>query len=149
METWIVLLIIAAVLVIIEVATQMVWTLCLAFGCVAAALLSVCGVSAEWTIGMTSILTLIFYIFMIPVLTRWQEKARKRNGKRARTGMEALLGRVAVVTNEIRPGELGRARIDGDYWQVRIPGLDRVIKRGEEVVVTSYDSIILDVEVKN
>ena len=70
----------------------------------------------------------------------------KRRGYDSRTGMDALLGRKAVVTHEIRPGELGRARIDGDNWQVRAPGVRTVIRHGEEVSVTGYDSIILTVE---
>ena len=63
----------------------------------------------------------------------------------ARTGMDALLGRRATVTHAIRPGELGRARIDGDNWQVQCPSATEEIKAGTEVVVTSYDSIILTV----
>jgi membrane protein implicated in regulation of membrane protease activity len=59
--------------------------------------------------------------------------------------MDALLGRRATVTQEIKPGELGRARIDGDNWQVRAPGIHTTITRGEEVIVNSYDSIILNV----
>lgn len=60
--------------------------------------------------------------------------------------MDALLGRRATVTHEIRPGRLGRARIDGDNWQVQAPGVGHVIPAGREVTVTSYDSIILTVE---
>lgn len=59
--------------------------------------------------------------------------------------MDALEGRRATVTHAIRPGQLGRARIDGDNWQVRAPGVDREIRAGEEVSVTGYDSIILTV----
>ncbi len=42
-------------------------------------------------------------------------------------------------------GHLGRARIDGDNWQVRCPESTAEIPAGNEVVVTSYDSIILTV----
>lgn len=148
MEAWIILLIIAAILVAIEVATQQVWTFVLAFGCIAAALLSVFGVPLLWLLGITALLSVLFYIVMIPVMNRWQERARRRSGREGRTGMEALLGRVAIVTHDIRPGHLGRARIDGDYWQVRIPGCNHVVVRDTEVVVTAYDSIILTAELK-
>lgn len=69
----------------------------------------------------------------------------KRTGREARTGMDALLGRKAVVTNEIRPGDTGRVRIDGDNWQAVAPGVNFTIHKGTETVVTAYDSIILTV----
>ncbi len=148
MDAWIILLIVAAILVAVEVASQQVWTFVLAFGCVVAAVLSVCGLPLLWLLGITAALSIVFYIVMIPVMNRWQASARRRSGKEGRTGMDALLGRVAIVTHDIRPGHLGRARIDGDYWQVRIPGCNQVVLRDTEVVVTAYDSIILTAELK-
>lgn len=91
------------------------------------------------------IVAIVALVAFIPAIVRWQNRQRHRSGKAGRTGMDALLGRVAVVTDEIRPGRLGRARIDGDYWQVRIPDSCQYVARGGEVVVTGYDSIILDV----
>ena len=69
----------------------------------------------------------------------------KRRGYDSRTGMDALLGRRATVIHPIHPGRLGRARIDGDNWQVQAPSVCEVIPDGTEVVVTGYDSIILTV----
>lgn len=59
--------------------------------------------------------------------------------------MDALLGRHGTVTEEIRPGKLGRVRIDGDNWQARLESPKAGAKRGDTVVVASYDSIILTV----
>lgn len=148
MNAWIILLIAAAVLVAVEIATQQVWTLVLAAGCLAAAVMGACGVPALWTVTGAAVLSIVFYIVMIPVLNRWQNRARRRSGSKGRTGMEALLGRTAIVTHDIEPGRLGRARIDGDYWQVQMPGCNHTVHRGAEVVVTAYDSIILTVEHK-
>lgn len=60
--------------------------------------------------------------------------------------MDALLGRKAIISEEITPERLGRARIDGDNWQVKSTGEPKTIKRGTEVVVIGYDSIILEVK---
>lgn len=68
-----------------------------------------------------------------------------RTAHAARTGMDALLGRRAIVTETVRPGSLGRARIDGDNWQVQAPSEPMAIPVGAEVIVTGYDSIILTV----
>lgn len=149
MEVWLIMLIIAAVLVIVEIAFQMVWSLCLAVGFVVAAVMNLSGVGAVWCLTAAAATSIVFYLLMIPVFERWQERARKRMGKEERTGMDALLGRTAIVIDPIYPGRLGRARIDGDYWQVRIPGGKETMERGSEVVVTAYDSIILDVVPKH
>ncbi len=145
MEIWIIWLIVAAVLVITEVLTQMIWTLCLAIGCVGALVASWFGVSIVWQVIILAIVSVIAFIWLIPVFRRWHDESNKREKRDDRTGMDALLGRRAVVTEEIRPGQLGRARIDGDNWQVK-SSCDETIKKGCEVVVTSYDSIILHVQ---
>lgn len=147
MDLWILWLAVAGVLLILEIAFQWVWTLCLAIGCVAALVGALCGATALMQVVCMSASAVVAYILLIPILNKWQKKARDK--KKTRTGMDALLGRMAIVTDEIKPGRLGRARIDGDYWQVRIPGSTEVVRRGEEVVVTGYDSIILDVEKSN
>jgi membrane protein implicated in regulation of membrane protease activity len=76
---------------------------------------------------------------------RWHERQISKEGGAALTGMDALIGRKAIVTEDVRPGEKGRARIDGDVWQVVAPGVDSIISRGAEVTVTAYNSIILTV----
>lgn len=145
MEMWIIWLIVAAALVITEVLTQMIWTLCLAIGCVGALVASLFGASIVWQIVIMAIVSVVAFVWLIPVFKRWHEESNRKEKRDDRTGMDALLGRKAVVTEEIRPGQLGRARIDGDNWQVR-SSEEETIKNGSEVVVTSYDSIILHVK---
>ena len=120
MEIWIIWLIAAALLAIAEVLTQSIWTLCLAIGCAAGLVCSLCGVPAAWQIAATAIASVAAYFILLPWFKRRMTIEEKRRGYDSRTGMDALLGRKAVVTHEIRPGELGRARIDGDNWQVRM-----------------------------
>lgn len=138
-------LIIGVLLICLEVLTQMMAALCLAIGCIAAAVAKWCGGGLLWQIGVMAVVSLLAYVALMPLFKRMHERMIARNKHDDRTGMDALLGRRAVVTHQIRPGEQGRARIDGDSWIVVAPGIDRVIKAGEEVVVTGYDSIILTV----
>lgn len=142
MEIWITWLIVAALLIVIEVLSQMMWALCLAVGALAAMVCSLCGLDMIWQVVALGVASALAYIVFLPIFRRWHERSDLRE---ARTGMDALLGRKAIVTHEIRPGQLGRARIDGDSWQVRAPGVNQTIKAGSEVVVTAYDSIILTV----
>ena len=146
MDIWVIWLIIIGVLLIIEVLTQMMWALCLAVGCVLGMLCSFLGLSILWQIIIAAIGSVIAYILLVPLFQKWHALSVDKKGKKARTGMDALLGRKAIISEEITPDRLGRARIDGDNWQVKSTGEPKTIKRGTEVVVTGYDSIILEVK---
>lgn len=142
MSSWLIWLCAALILMLVEVLSQAIWAFCLAVGCLIAAALSLITPSLAVqgiSIGVGAVLA---WLLLAPLVRKWEHK----RSKTTRTGMDALLGRRAIVTDEIRPGELGRARIDGDYWQVRAPGIATPIHRGAEVTVTAYDSIILTVE---
>ena len=145
MEIWIIWLIVAAVLVIAEVLTQMIWTLCFAIGCAGALVASLFGVGIVWQIVILAAVSVLAFLWLLPVFKRWHDNSNKKENRDDRTGMDALLGRRAVVTEEILPGKLGRARIDGDNWQVR-SSATQPVKAGSEVVVTAYDSIVLHVQ---
>lgn len=142
MEPWIFWLIAAALLLITEVLTQMMWALCLTAGALCALTLSLLGVDTVWQATALLATGLGTYAAVLPRFRRFHAKAAER---KSRTGMDALLGRRAMVTHAIKPGQLGRARIDGDSWQVQAPGISEEIPAGAEVSVTAYDSIILTV----
>lgn len=146
MSLWIIWVALAAILLIIEVCTQMLWTLCVAVGCLTALLADWLGITLEWQIVIVAITSVITYIILLPVVRRWHERQAERRSHASRTGMDALLGRRGMVTHEIKPDQPGRVRIDGDSWQAVIPKLSQTVQRGTEVVVTGYESIILTVE---
>ncbi len=148
MSVWIIWLAAAALLLIIEVFTQMFWTLCLAIGCIGGLIGELCGVGTAWELVILAAVSFVAYAALAPVFQRWHERELKKAGRSDRTGMDALLGRRAIVTQEIKPGEMGRARIDGDNWQVVAPGCSDAVKKGQEVVVEGYDSIILTVSTR-
>lgn len=145
MDLWIIWIIAAVGLLIVEVMSQMVWTFCLAIGCVVALVCELFGLPLAWQLVILAIATVLAYIILVPKVKKLHQQALEKEGRKDRTGMEALLGRKATVTDEIKPGELGRVRIDGDSWQCRAPGADHIIRRGTTVTVTAFDSIILTV----
>ena len=60
------------------------------------------------------------------------------------TNADALIGRQAIVTEEINPDKnTGRVKIDGDDWKAEA---SEVLAVGEKVEVVSRDSIILKVK---
>lgn len=146
MSAWIFWIIFAGVLIALEVLTQWIWTFCLAIGCVGALVAYLLDASLPMQIVVAAVVGIIAYFVSVPVMKKRFIRQQQKGGESSRTGMEALLGRRAEVLHEIEPGKLGRARIDGDRWQVRAPGVDSLIRRGSTVVVTGYDSIILTVK---
>ena len=120
MELWLIWIIIAVVLIIVEVLTQMLWALCLGAGAILAMAASLLGVDLVWQIVIMAVAALGFYLVAFP----WFRRIHN-----ARTAHTAL----------------GRARIDGDNWQVQAPSEPMAIPVGAEVIVTGYDSIILTV----
>lgn len=145
METWIFWLAAAAVLLIVEIMTSMVWTLCLSVGCLAALGASLLGFDLTVQMVSLAVVAVLTFAVVAPRFKRRLQKTHAAATHADRTGMDALLGRKATVTHEIKPGELGRVRIDGDSWQACAPGLTSTIERGRQVSVTGYDSIILTV----
>ena len=146
-EPWIIWLIACGILLITEVLTQMLWALCLAVGCLLGFAGDLCGASPLWQFVLFIVGALLSYVLLVPLFQRWHALQVDRKGKAARTGMDALLGRRAVLADEITAVRPGRGRIDGDNWQMvsddkAVPA----IPRGTEVVVTGYDSIILRVK---
>lgn len=145
MEIWIIWIIIAGVLLIVELLTQMMWSLFLAIGAVFAMVAALLGFDLGLQLCVLVVASLVAFPLLGPILKKRGYLRMAQRSRDTKTGMDALLGRKAVITHEIKPGELGRGRIDGDNWQVRAPGVKTLIPRGTEVVVTGYDSIILDV----
>ena len=144
MTAWIIWLIVAAVLAIIEVLTQMVWTLCLAIGCAAALAASLCGASLATQITLLAVAAVVAFIVLVPWFRRIHHTASERRD--ARTGMEALIGKEARVVKAIEPGAMGRVMADGDNWQAVAHSSTDFIPVGSRVRIHSYDSIILTVE---
>lgn len=146
MTTWILWLIVAAVLVTLEVMTQMVWTLCLAVGCIGALTASLCGADLTLQIAVMAFTAMLAYIVLVPYFRRMHHRFAEREGSVLRTGMDALIGKEATVVDSIEPERLGRVKVDGDNWQARARHPELSIRVGDRVRIHSYDSIILTVD---
>lgn len=69
------------------------------------------------------------------VLIRWSKR------RRAAVGVETLVGRAGVVVRALTPR--GQVRVDGELWEAQA---EYHLAPGEEVVVTSLDGLVLEVE---
>lgn len=141
MEPWIIWLIVAIALLIVEILTQYMWALCLSIGAIAGLVCGLCGLAWPWQVTVMAIVSIVACSTLLPRFRRWHARTPT-----SRTGAEAMLGQRTVLTEPIYPDQPGRARLDGSSWQVVAPGITEPIPSGTEVVVTGIDSIILQVK---
>jgi membrane-bound serine protease (ClpP class) len=71
------------------------------------------------------------------VLIRWSKR------RRAVVGAETLVGRIGVVVTALTPR--GQVRVDGELWDAHA---EYDLAPGEEVVVTSLEGLMLEVEAR-
>ena len=145
MEIWHMWVIAALILVVVEIFTTGFAVICLAIGALAAAVDAACGGGAEGQLIWFAAATLLAFVFVRPLLVK---AFRKSGGRERLSGVDALKGREAVVSERISPSDnTGRVAVDGDDWKaVSVDGAD--IGKGEKVTIESVDSVVLTVRKK-
>lgn len=141
MGIWSLWLIIASIFLVTELLSQSVWALCIGLGALAAMVAALAGLDIFWQGIILVGICIISYIVLLPLL----KKLYINNDKKISTGMDALIGRKAIVTESIAPGKLGRVKIDGDNWQIKARDDMARIPAGTAVEVLDYESIVLTV----
>lgn len=140
MEIYVVWLITALVLLIVELFTASFGVVCFSFGAAAAGLAAYCGLSTMWQLLIFSVVSFIAFVFIRPFVVKFLLKKKDE----VLTNADAIVGRIAVVTEEINPDKnTGRVKIDGDDWKAEASD---IIPVGEKVEVVSRESIILNVK---
>jgi membrane protein implicated in regulation of membrane protease activity len=105
-----------------------------------AALGAYLGLSVLWQLLIFSVVSFVAFVFIRPFVVKFLLKKKDE----VLTNADAIVGRQAVVTEEINPDKnTGRVKIDGDDWKAEA---SEVIAVGEKVEVISRDSIILKVK---
>ena len=143
MEIWSIWVIIALGFVIVEIFTAGFGVLCFSFGCLAAAPVSLIEDSLIWQILAFSVVSLICFIYLRPVLLRLLHKESEEGD--TRTNVDAIIGRQCFVSEEIPEGGFGRVKVDGDEWKAKSND-GSAIAAGATVEIISRESIIITVK---
>lgn len=142
MEVWHIWVIVALVFVIVEIFTTGFAVMCISFGCLFGAAASALDWDIKWQLLAFAVGTVLAFMTVRPLVY----KLFYKKGEEVKTNVEALVGRLAIVTERIE-GELhaGRVKVDGDDWKA--VSLDaEPIEVGEAVEVTAINSVILTVK---
>ena len=85
-------------------------------------------------------MSFVAFVFIRPIIVKFLLKKKDE----VLTNADAIIGRVAIVTEEIdMVKNTGRVKLDGDDWKAES---SEIIAVGEKVEIVSRDSIILSVK---
>ncbi|ADH68845.1 MULTISPECIES: NfeD family protein [Nocardiopsis] len=133
MDAWLIWLILAVGLGVVEVFTLTFVLGLLAVAALVAALLGAIGLPvAAQIIGFTATAAAGIYLVR-PIMRR-----QLRGGPVVRSGAQALVGRSAVVLQEVG-ADRGRIKLSGEEWSARCIDEDLVIPVGTRVDVMEID----------
>ena len=112
--------------------------MCFAVGAVAAAIVSpFSGVYLQLVVFIAVSLASIFLVR--PLVMRWMHHEKDFIPSNA----DAIIGRVATVSQDIPANGFGRVALDGDDWKATAK---ESLDKGEKVTIVARESIILTVE---
>lgn len=142
MEIWHIWIIAALLFFVIEIFTSDFSIICLSFGCIGGAIGAACDIELKYQLLLFAIATFIAFILIRPLLKR----VLARKGGDVATNADALIGRTAIVSEDIDPAtRQGRVAVDGDDWKA-VSQDNQPIAKGEQVEIISRESIILTVK---
>ena len=132
---WTTWLIAAAALLLVEMFTPGFLLACLALGAVAAAAAAALGWSIELQLSLFSAFSVLSLWLLRPMLRTWFAATG------AKTNQDALMDAVGRVEADVKAGQRGYVKIDGDSWafeaerdyaandKVRICGREGIVVR--------------------
>lgn len=132
---------IAALLLVIEIATLGLTTIWFALGALVAALVSYIGIGIIGQVLLFVIVSGVSLAVTRPLAMKYL------NNRTIRTNADSLIGKVAIVTEEIdNIAAKGAAKIQGEEWMARSQQDDVIVKEGEKVKVLQISGVKLIVE---
>ena len=142
MEAWIIWIIVALLLFIVEMFTAGLAVICLSIGSVGGAIAAASDASLEWQLSIFAIVSFVALIAVRPLLKRIFYK----DGEKVATNASAMIGKHGVVCTDINgDDEQGRVMIEGIDWRA-ITTDDQRLSKGTRVVVTDINSVVLTVK---
>lgn len=135
---WAAWAVVALVCLLVELFTGSFYIMCFAVGAVAAAIVSpFSGVYFQLVVFIAVSLASIFLVR--PLVMRWMHHEKDFIPSNA----DAIIGRVATVSQDIPADGFGRVALDGDDWKATAK---ESLDKGEKVTIVARESIILTVE---
>lgn len=140
---WVIWLVIAIIMLIVEVVTTGLTTLWFALGAIVAMVMDLCGAPLTSQIVVMAIISVASFVLCMIWIRPKLESLRKKNVQR--TNADRLIGREGVVIVPLNGAEgKGQVKIDGQIWSAKA---DTDIAEGIKVTVKSIEGVKLVVEI--
>lgn len=138
---WLFWLFIGLVCLITEMTLGTFFVFCLAIGAFLTVIFALLSCPFWFQIVAFAVLSVVSIFFVRPVMIRFLHKEHNER----LSNVDALIGRVGVVIEDIKGESNGYVKIDGDEWRaVSCDSCD--ILNGERVRVVKMDSLVVTVE---
>lgn len=138
MDVWVIWLIAAGVLFVIEMMVTTFYLLWLSIGALAAGLVSLLfpdAILVQVVVGC--LVALLLTLFSKPLVARFRSSRGFKD-----TGTE-IVGRQGVVVENIEPGRYGQVKVGGDTWSATS---HQALKKDEAVRIIRRGNTIIEVE---
>ena len=140
---WVIWLVIAIIILIIEAVTTGLATLWFAVGAIVAMIMDLCGAPLAAQIIVMAVVSIVSFALCMIWVRPKLETLRKKNVQR--TNADRLIGREGVVIVPLNGTEgKGQVKVDGQIWSAKA---DTDIAEGIKVVVRSIEGVKLVVEI--
>ena len=140
---WVVWLVFAIIMFVIEVVTTGLATLWFAVGALVAMVMDLCGAPLVAQIAVMAGVSIVCFVLCMIWVKPKLESLRKKNVQR--TNADRLIGREGVVIVPLNQTEgKGQVKIDGQVWSAKA---DSDIAEGIKVTVKAIEGVKLVVEI--
>ena len=140
---WVIWLVIAVIMFIIEAVTTGLATLWFGIGAVVAMIMDLCGASVPAQVIVMAVVSIVCFVLCMIWVRPKLESLRKKNIQR--TNADRLIGREGTVIVPLNGIEgKGQVKIDGQVWSAKA---DSDIGEGIKVTVKAIEGVKLVVEI--
>ena len=130
---WFIVIIISA---FIEINTMDLTSVWFSIGALIAFILAIIGFDFIWQILVFIIISIVLLLSVRPIAKNYFRT------NIVSTNADRLVGKIAICTKEIRPGERGEVKIDGQNWTAITSGDDSVLV-DEKVEILAIEGVKL------
>ena len=136
---WIIWLIFAVIMLVIEIATTGLATLWFAVGAIVAMIMDLCGASVASQIIVMALVSIVCFILCMIWVKPKLESLRKKNVQR--TNADRLIGREGIVIVPLNATDgKGQVKVDGQVWSAKA---DEDFAEGTKITVKSIEGVKL------
>ncbi len=138
---WQVWLFVSILCLILELSSGDFFIMCFSIGALIATLAAAAGLGFTTQIVAFALCSALCIFFVRPVALKYLHGNREARVSNA----DAIIGRTAIVSENIIAGGYGRVALDGDDWKAQAESPEAHFAKGDKVKIVGRESIIVTV----